>query len=142
MTALIVLIVVILAAVVVGLPVRARAGKVRPAAAAPAPRADLLATVGVTGSVPTVLHFSADWCGPCAAVRRVVAQTVAELAESPCPPADIELDIDAHPSLAKELGVLSLPTTFIFDRAANERFRISGVPSAVDLRTALVPLTA
>ncbi|SLJ80392.1 thioredoxin domain-containing protein [Mycobacteroides abscessus subsp. abscessus] len=38
--------------------------------------------------------------------------------------------------------MLSLPTTFVFDAAGRERFRISGVPKAGDLRSALAPLTA
>lgn len=144
MTQITVLLVTLGVALVAGLAWRSRAGKVRPSAErAPATdRARLLTAVGVSDSVPTVLHFSADWCGPCAAVRRVVGQVIDELGESPRPPAEVEVDIDEHPKLAKELGVLSLPTTFIFDVAAIERFRISGVPSAADLRDALVPLSA
>ena len=53
----------------------------------------------------------------------------------------VEVDIDAEPALAKELNVLSLPTTFVFDIEGRERFRISGVPKSADLRTALEPLT-
>ncbi|WP_433577807.1 thioredoxin family protein [Nocardia brasiliensis] len=150
-----ILAVVLLAALAVGLLLRRRDGKVR--AGDPRPRAfatrkrsdiengsaraDLLASVGVTGTGPAVLHFSADWCGPCAAVRRVVADVTGQLAESPQPPLDIEIDIDAEPVLAKELNVLSLPTTFVFDTEGRERFRISGVPKVTDLRTALEPLT-
>lgn len=144
MTQITVLLVTLGLALVAGLAWRSRAGKVRASAQRDptTDRARLLTAVGVSGSVPTVLHFSADWCGPCAAVRRVVGQVIDELGESPRPPAEVEVDIDEHPQLAKELGVLSLPTTFIFDVAATERFRISGVPSATDLRDALVPLSA
>jgi len=46
-------------------------------------------------SGPAVLHFSADWCGPCAAVRRVVRRVTEELADAPRPPLDIGIDIDA-----------------------------------------------
>ncbi|MFI2473616.1 thioredoxin family protein [Nocardia xishanensis] len=144
MTELTLLALVLLTAVAVGLVLRGRHGKLR--AAAPATetgsaRTALLASVGVTGSGPAVLHFSADWCGPCVAVRRVVAGVATDLAEAPRPPQDIEVDIDAEPALAKELNVLSLPTTFVFDIEGRERFRISGVPKAGDLRTALAPLT-
>ncbi|WP_336086442.1 thioredoxin family protein [Nocardia sp. SSK8] len=134
---------VVVAAVVVGLLLRRGQGRVRPATLDPQTeqRARLLGAAGVTGSAPAVLHFSADWCGPCDAVRRVVAGVTADLAESPNAPRDIEIDIDADPALAKELNVLSLPTTFVFDAEGKERFRISGVPKAGDLRTALEPLT-
>ncbi|MFG1796831.1 thioredoxin family protein [Nocardia sp. NPDC049149] len=138
-----ILAVMLLAALAVGIVLRRRDGKVRVADVIEtrSARADLLATVGVTGTGPAVLHFSADWCGPCAAVRRVVADVTGQLAESPQPPLDIEVDIDAEPALAKELNVLSLPTTFVFDSEGRERFRISGVPKMTDLRSALEPLT-
>ncbi|MFI5780211.1 thioredoxin family protein [Nocardia sp. NPDC051570] len=140
-----ILAVVLLAGLAAGLAIRLREGRVRTSAGADMTgddaRTELLAAVGVQGEVPAVVHFSADWCGPCAAVRRVVAGVVADLAETPQPPLDIEVDIDAEPALAKELNVLSLPTTFVFDARGRERFRISGVPKSGDLRSALSPLT-
>lgn len=146
MTQITVLIAVLALATVVGVAWQKRWGRVRDSADArradTSERALLLASVGVTPPTPTILHFSADWCGPCAAVRRVVGQVVADLARSPAPPTEIEVDIDEHPLLAKELGVLSLPTTFIFDSAAAERFRISGVPTKGALQTALAEVSA
>ncbi|MEU2043117.1 thioredoxin family protein [Nocardia niwae] len=145
MIQLTILAVVLLAALAVGILLRRRDGKVRAADGidlSDSARAQLLASVGVTGAGPAVLHFSADWCGPCDAVRRVVANVTDQLAASPQPPQDIEVDIDAEPALARELNVLSLPTTFVFDTQGRERFRISGVPKATDLHSALEPLTA
>lgn len=143
MIEVVILAVTVLAAVAVGLLLRRNQGRVRPATLDPQTdeRARLLGAAGVTAGVPAVLHFSADWCGPCEAVRRVVAGVTADLAGSSNAPRDIEIDIDADPALAKELNVLSLPTTFVFDAEGKERFRISGVPKAGDLRTALEPLT-
>ncbi|WP_159842245.1 thioredoxin family protein [Nocardia sp. CY41] len=145
MIQLTILAVVLLAALAVGVLLRRRDGKIRAADGidlSDSARAQLLASVGVTGAGPAVLHFSADWCGPCDAVRRVVANVTDQLAGSPQPPQDIEVDIDAEPALARELNVLSLPTTFVFDVEGKERFRISGVPKATDLHSALEPLTA
>ena len=145
MTQITVLILTLLVATIAGVALQRRAGKVRATKASEntdSERIQLLSGVGVGTAGPTVLHFSADWCGPCAAVRRVVGQVVAELERSPKPPAEVEVDIDEHPRLAKELGVLSLPTTFIFDSPTAEKFRISGVPTSADLRTALVPLSS
>ncbi|MCX4093356.1 thioredoxin family protein [Nocardia sp. alder85J] len=147
MTALIILVVVLLAGLAAGLILRNREGRARETpgrnltADDAGVRAGLLAAAGVTVEAPVILHFSAEWCGPCAAVRRVVAGVATELADSPQPPRDIEIDIDDQPALARELNVLSLPTTFVFDADGRERFRISGVPRAADLHSAVRPLT-
>lgn len=145
MVAIVVLVLAVAAAVAIGILVRRNEGRVRavepPRQDASSPRAELLAAAGLAANHPAVLHFSADWCGPCAAVRRVVSAVVAEFADAPAVPLDIEIDIDANPALAKELSILSLPTTFVFDAQGFERFRISGVPKAADLRASLTPLT-
>ncbi|KZF11041.1 thiol reductase thioredoxin [Rhodococcus sp. EPR-157] len=130
-----VLLVVLVAATAFGLVYRSRAGKVRVSESAGSPelRALLLAA-GAPLDAPVVLHFSADWCGPCAAVRRVVGQVLSDLEG----PVDLELDIDANPELARAMNVMSLPTTFVLGAGLVERARISGVPKAEALRSALV----
>jgi thiol-disulfide isomerase/thioredoxin len=143
MIAVIVLIVVIVATLAVGTALRIRSGKFRTTgvdASAGTHELELdpaLAAAGVGDGVPVVLHFSAPWCGPCAAVRRVVVQV---LDREPGRAREVELDLDENPVPARKLGVLSLPTTFVFDGDGRERFRASGVPSADDLRTALSSL--
>lgn len=94
--------------------------------------------LGLSQTGPTVLHFTAEWCGPCAAVRRVVDQVCAELPGV----AHVEIDMDANPEAARRLSVLSLPTTIIFDAQGRPRFRTHGVPTVADLRSALEPLLA
>jgi len=112
-----------------------RAGKLRAAAGAP----DLdTSGLGLSGDAPTIVHFTATWCGPCAAVRRVIDQVCAELPAV----AHVEIDLDVDPDAARRLSVLSLPTTFIFDSAGRQHYRSSGVPKAADLRAAVEPLLA
>jgi len=94
--------------------------------------------LGLSESGPTILHFSAEWCGPCASVRRVVEQVCDELPGV----AHVEIDMDANPEAARRLSVLSLPTTLIFDADGRPRYRTSGVPNAADLRSAVQPLLA
>lgn len=96
------------------------------------------AALGLSNTGPTVLHVSAPWCGPCAAVRRVVDQVCGELDGV----AHIEIDMSADPVAAQTLSVLSLPTTFIFDAQGQQRYRTAGVPTAADLRSALQALLA
>jgi thiol-disulfide isomerase/thioredoxin len=99
--------------------------------------ADLdIADLGLSTTAPTIVHFTAVWCGPCAAVRRVIDQVCADLPRV----AHVEIDMDADPDAARKLSVLSLPTTFIFDAVGRQRYRSAGVPKAADLRAALEPL--
>ena len=122
-------------AVVVGVAVNRRSGVVRESSG---PLPQDAADLGLSGTGPTVVHFSAAWCGPCAAVRRVVNEVCGDLPVV----AHIEVDMDANPTAARRLSVLSLPTTFIFDANGQQRYRTVGVPKAADLRSALVPLLA
>ena len=120
-------------ATAIGVVVNRRSGVLRETAAEPEQDTSSL---GLSDAGPTVVHFSADWCGPCASVRRVVDQVCADLPGV----AHVEIDIDANPVAAKQLSVLSLPTTFVFDVGGRQRYRTAGVPKAADLRTALEPL--
>jgi len=120
-------------ATAIGVVVNRRSGVLRETAAEPEQDTSSL---GLSDAGPTVVHFSAEWCGPCASVRRVVDQVCADLPGV----AHVEIDIDANPVAAKQLSVLSLPTTFVFDAGARQRYRTAGVPKAADLRTALEPL--
>ena len=92
--------------------------------------------LGLASTGPTIVHFTAVWCGPCAAVRRVISQVCADLPQV----AHREIDMDADPAAARRLSVLSLPTTFIFDADGRQLYRSSGVPRATDLKSALEPL--
>lgn len=111
-----------------------RSGVVREAESADVDVSDL----GLSASGPTIVHFSAVWCGPCAGVRRVVDQVCADMHDV----AHVEIDMDANPAAARKLSVMSLPTTFIFDAQGRQRYRTAGVPKAADLRSALEPLLA
>jgi len=116
-----------------------RSGTVREVHSEPVQGADAdAAALGISRTGPTVVHFSAPWCGPCDRVRRVVDQVCDDLVDV----AHVEVDLDANPQAARRFSVLSLPTTLIFDINGRQRYRASGVPKAADLRSALEPLLA
>jgi thioredoxin-like negative regulator of GroEL len=122
-------------AMVIGRLLTLRAGMLR--AATEASNVDT-SDLGLSSTGPTVVHFSAVWCGPCAAVRKVVAQVCEELGGV----AHVEIDMDANPEAARRLSVMSLPTTLIFDADGRPRYRTTGVPKAADLRSAVERLLA
>jgi thiol-disulfide isomerase/thioredoxin len=124
-------------AAVIGWLMTRRAGDLRATDTGAADKLDT-SDLGLSDDGPTVVHFSATWCGPCSQVRRVVDKVCDDLGGV----AHVEIDMDDDPGAAKRLSVLSLPTTFIFDADGRQRYRTAGVPKADDLRSALAPLLA
>jgi thioredoxin-like negative regulator of GroEL len=124
-------------AAVVGWLLNRHAGHVRAIDSGTAGEVDT-SDLGLSAHGPTVLHFSAPWCSPCTQVRRVVTQVCEDLGDV----AHVEIDMDANPTAARRLSVLSLPTIFVFDAGGRQRYRAAGVPKADDLRSALAPLLA
>ncbi len=138
-TVIVVIVAVLAAAALAGWLLTRRSGSIREVDSEPdRDTAGDVAALGLSRSGPTVVHFSAPWCGPCDRVRRVVVQVCADLGEV----AHVEVDLDADPDTARRYSVLSLPTTLIFDVDGRQRYRTSGVPSAADLRSVLKPLLA
>lgn len=139
MTVIIVTVAVLAAATLAGWLLTRRSGRIREIDTKPDRDTDAdIAALGLSRSGPTVVHFSAPWCGPCDRVRRVVEQVCDDLGDV----AHVEVDLDAKPETARRYSVLSLPTTLIFDVDGRQRYRTSGVPSSADLRSALKPLLA
>ena len=136
-TAIVALVAALGLAAVIGWLLTRRAGDIRATDSKASGDVDT-SDLGLSRHGPTVVHFSASWCGPCTQVRRVVDQVCDDLPDV----AHVEIDMDENPRAAGRLSVLSLPTTFIFDADGRQRYRAAGVPKADDLRSALAPLLA
>jgi thioredoxin 1 len=62
--------------------------------------------------VPIVLDFWAPWCGPCKAVEPILR----ELTDTSGGKVELaKLNVDENPATAARYGVLSIPTTIVFD---------------------------
>ncbi len=72
-----------------------------------------------TGSGVVLVDFFATWCMPC----RMMAQILEDVAEELGDKAKIiKVDVDESPNLAKQFGVMSIPTLVIFkDEAEQEK---------------------
>ncbi len=136
-TVLVAIVGAVVVATVAGWLLTRRSGRVREIHSGPGAGSDA-GELALSRSGPTIVHFSAPWCGPCDRVRRVVDQVCEDMADV----AHLEVDLDADPATARRFSVLSLPTTLIFDIEGRQRYRAAGVPKAADLRSVLQPLLA
>jgi thiol-disulfide isomerase/thioredoxin len=137
MTVIVATVAAVVVATLAGWLLTRRSGQIREIASDRGAGPDT-ADLGLSRSGPTIVHFSAPWCGPCDRVRRVVDQVCEDMDDV----AHLEIDLDANPATARRFSVLSLPTTLIFDVDGRQRYRASGVPKAADLRSVLQPLLA
>ncbi len=60
-----------------------------------------------------VLDFNATWCGPC----RMVAPVVEQMAEENAGKVEFySIDCDENPNLARQFGVMSIPSLFVLKK--------------------------
>lgn len=97
-------------------------------------RAELLASLGVApGDGVTLLQFSSAFCAPCRATR----VTCARLAGEQEGVRHVEVDAESHLAAVRELRVWRTPTVFVVDSAGRLAARITGQPTAAQLREAV-----
>ena len=74
-------------------------------------------------TVPVLVDFYADWCGPC----HMMAPTIDDFAKRQMGSVLVlKLDTDAHPAIAGRYGIRGIPTVIAFDQG-EERRRHVGV---------------
>ncbi|GIW87397.1 MAG: hypothetical protein KatS3mg108_1721 [Isosphaeraceae bacterium] len=76
---------------------------------------------------PTLLDFTASWCGPCRATR----PEVEKLKQQGYPVR--EIDVDEQPELARRYGVSAVPTFIVVDGDGRAVARDQGAKTAAEL---------
>jgi thioredoxin 1 len=61
-------------------------------------------------SVPVLVDFYADWCGPCRAMAPVLDRLASELGDSA---RIVKVNVDDEPGLAQAFGIRSIPTLIV-----------------------------
>jgi thiol-disulfide isomerase/thioredoxin len=121
-------------AVVAGLVLRARNGRLRTSASPSGLPAEVLAELDEASHV-TLVMFSTEFCASCKHTRVVLNG----LAQDTDGIAHTEIDLTDKPQLAKELSVLRTPTTIAVSADGTELLRVGGLPKRDELLDALRP---
>jgi thiol-disulfide isomerase/thioredoxin len=123
---------VVLLAAVIGLVLRARAGRSRDVEAG-----ELLSSAELAaplGERATFVQFSSPACSSCRSVRRILTGLVADEPGL----AHVEIDATERLDLARRLGILRTPTVLLLDPEGIVVRRISG-PLTAEQALAAVP---
>lgn len=90
-------------------------------------------TINNPEGLPVFVDFYADWCGPCKLAAPVVEKLAGEYAGKVI---IAKLDTDAHTDVARQFGIMSIPTVLVF-KGGEEVDRKIGFPGEAGYRQML-----
>ncbi|MBS1490237.1 MAG: thioredoxin [Bacteroidetes bacterium] len=92
----------------------------------------------IRSDIPTLVDFSAEWCGPCKMMAPILQELKTKMDDRV---RIIKIDVDRNPAIATAYQVQAVPTLILF-KNGQLQWRQSGVLTTENLFSKIMPYVA